>query len=1366
MEECKVSPSHGEPNLTSASWKRMAWAKSRDSWQEDQAPPAPPPEDGKSSPAADAGPITNKIVNWFTGCRTPLGASLDEQSSSLSKGLQRNGCSFEDDLSLGAEANHLQSSTAKPDSPGYVAPAREKRSQFRLKGRSMNSTGSGKSSGTLSSVSELLELYEEDPEEILYNLGFGREEPDIPSKIPSRFFNSSSSAKGIDIKVYLGAQVQRMELENPNFALTSRFRQTEVLATVANVFSEIYSQVSGQPLQKIVSQEGQGQKINPALNAAKILKRNITRSNLLAAAEGSAAPPTSTSDPDKVEARNQASEQGPAPEPESKPQPKVFKKKDSSGLATVAEETNQGAERLCPSASEQNPPLRNGEIASPSTSEQNPPLTNGEVASPSASEQNPALRNGEVASPSASEQNPLQNPFLSDGEALPPVASEQNLLLSNGEASGPTAAETPASLVPPDTPLVLVSVSKEAIVHAPEVGGAQVISVSSDASSLLPVQLSQPRDSFEMEELQSTEDEVSGPGCLSRVGWEHLLRTASQQSDSSGFAEEPSTNVSANLEALTLRQVQESTDSCDSETTLTSHAGGLPSPLVLDHPVYEKLQGEEPLPQPSAAPSVPVRTPEEAPQHVDQVVPASVNEEACGASGDLEAAAPPAGLELDLVDDLGTSTETNPSTPSGSSTPPGPVAEFESLSGPSLSSEQGSGPGVGSEAGGERDLSTSAQLQGALRRAQQRAPAACEERTGRVWVRARDLQGDAEARERNPLLRSSSLPTSWISPTRVVSSVHIQLGQGAVKHHPSAYRYLYEEEESDHGSAGQGEDVQPQAKCRSTLIINPAPPDGNTSAPAPETQADGVGAPPYPLNIPQYLTRSSSSLYSAPADFPRRLLADSPLWSTSSVPDLSQNTTRPRPLLPQHAHLHSASYFGEAASSSNHRTFNAAHYSHAPGTANSPYTPTHTAPYAPYAPAPSPQFSHPLHPAPQATPLPPPHVPYTPPLGLPYSGLVHQYSAPHSAPYGFNLQGSPYHPQVPVPHPHSAPYSLPYAGAPYHPAMAYGQQGPFSPASAPFTPPSSLLPCDSPTPAMSSTEMQLRRVLHEIRDTVQSLGQSPTMPQGSTSSGLLSPAQPVLPLYEELQMRRRSLNVFRSQMMDLELTLMRQQAMVYQHLGPEERREAEQLQRLRTAVRQELQELELQLEDRLLTLEEQLRLCRHPLGMTRGHSIESLSSTSALRAMEPVCDLLREQQSLQSQLGYDAPFRVAGSSVSARSSRAASPARPPQRRRSPSPQRGGLYRTCLNLTPAAPSRPGAAGHPPASTDGQDTDEAQGPGEEQRGGDTYGGGNDHLQQLIAEIKHNLAEEIRQEIVNELLAAVSPRRSPVPARERPV
>ncbi|XP_055070717.2 protein ITPRID2 isoform X2 [Misgurnus anguillicaudatus] len=1292
MEECDAPP---------ARFKRKAWAQSRDSWQasesQDQGAEeqlsAQPIED-KPSTATQSGPVPNKITSWLNGCRTPLGSSLDEQGTSPSKGALKNGCSFEDDLSLGAEANHLQNSKTNPEANGYELPAKDKRSQFKQKGRSMNSTGSGKSNTTVSSVSELLDLYEEDPEEILYNLGFGREEPDIASKIPSRFFSASSRAKGIDIKVYLGAQMQRMEVENPNYALTSRFRQTEVLATVANVFSEIYSHVSGRPAEKIDTETKTPsllKKNNSALNVAKILKRNITKQNLLASStEGSA----------KQLSSSNAEGEGVNPvrdvpsDVEQKPQQKMFWRKDSS-LATVTEEAQQGISEAS----------LNGD--------NHGPLTNGDLST-----ETPALEKDIPDSPvlvSISQTNDVTD------AARETIHKKQETITSTPDK------ELPNLLPNPHMAHLLI----------------------------------QPRDSFEMEELQSNEDEaLPGPGGMFRPGSDRLLRTTSQQSDSSGFAEDPSTDGSGNH-----LKVQESSDSCDSETTVTSHAGDATTPLALDYPIFDRLHGGEAFPQPNRGSSSESGAKQDISEMDNLQNPHSnncINGESVTESGYTTAQDPSTNSS-----DVGSCTVENPTTNLVSNGD----QESKSQSGLGVDPERNIPSQTASESseglhldscGPESPTEPSSTLvhesssgkeqrrQFALHLTQQRSSSVAEERPGRVWVRDLDLLKGRESLDRNPLRRSSSLPTSPHSPARVVTSLRIQLGRGSVKHcTPPSYTYRYEE--GTHGDREEVDSIIEEDEDVDRFGYHSDPVEGDMSG-------IGYGTPPHLLNVPQHLARSSSSLYSVPADWPPRPLGEGPSWSTCSVPNLPHFTGPAHPP-PPHGPTHSPHFKGAYNSSYPTNLNHIPHHSPMPQHQNlngpQSFTPPQWPPFTPH------QLNR--------------HFPQ------PHSAPHYHPSATFHSPHNFS-QGAPYGSSFSPYHPHVPPYYLAYTSSSHPPG---------TPPNHPYYPsPSCPLsyqtpPAPSPAPLLGSTEMQLRRVLHDIRSTMQNLTQGPSMHGGDTPVDRISSPCSVQPLYEELQIRRRSLNVFRTQMMDLELALMRQQSVVYQHLSPEERLDADQLQTLRTAVRQELQELELQLEERLLNLNQQMRsssqnsgVYRHHMGLNRGNSIDSLSNSLALQAVEPVTDLLREQLYLQSELGYDA-----ATSISGQSSRASSPERFNRAHGScsPSPKQGGIYRATLNLTPSLPSRPGVEVPQPGSPerpersisptsvelnrdddDRSRTSEDCGPTEWR----SRSGGHGDLQHLIKEIKQSIAYEIRQEIVNELLAAVSPQRSPLPARKPPV
>ncbi|CAN9497607.1 unnamed protein product [Ophioblennius macclurei] len=1421
--ESNTAPDVRLKPVSMACLRRQAWAHSRDSiWQESKPEPCGGGASGLQRaqsvgaphrPSGEAGQNPNKIASWLIECRTPLEASLDDQSPPPHKGAARNGCSFEDDLSLGAEANHLQSNNNKTESCFGLA-ADQKRSQFKERGRSMNSTGSGKSS-TVSSVSELLDLYETDPVEVLLNLGFGREEPDLNAKIPSRFFNNSSLARGIDIKVYLKAQLQRMELENPNYALTSRFRQIEVLTTVANEFFQLYSQVSGQPVQRISSkdQDSEGgdeirteekppplKKSNSALNVAKLLKKTITKHNLLAASPESPAQANGQA----AAVSNHAQENGHAP----------------AG------------------------PQQEGDAVATTTAPVAP-------AAPAATDSNPKAEAG--------------------GQKL--VRKKDNCTLATvTEESGGDGDPDPPSDKSPDQsssdPEHQVDSSADLQTRSPssEEGGAQVVSQeeqekekeqSSSTPEKAPVALTPPHlaqlrientDSFDMEEIQSNEDEAI-PTRASRTA--DLSRTVSQQSDSSGFAEEPSTDSSSSL------KVQESSDSCDSETTVTSHPSqDLTTPVALDQPPFNLPDAKREEARPDANADVtevdgrinpveeeeeeeesklsPVQFPQYTVHHLPKLAPMEEEQPDEILDEDSESKPEPEaeisqGASAAEQETLQESEESrdpqsqsdpqnteNPSeiVPDASLPTEGDLEENEDQQEPLFSDvhDQLCPPTASSQVLGALNRAKQNKLSQMGRRMEPESDDETPTSPGRGRGKGRSQRGAMR------LQRSSSLPSSLLSPSRVVSSVKIQVGRGQASCSQPRFSVKYSQEDQVEPEVEKAE----SANVLSTLIINPAPSSASNKNPAPAV---------LPKPLPSHLIRSCCSLqsYSPPPDW----TPGAQSWSTQSVPDLSSDQRSLKHFPPPHA-----------GANQNQNSWN-------PGFATLPGARNPSAQYFDPSPSPSPRFNFSAYAFPQ-------HVhPFNHPH--PYSSLpnlLHHQNpsmSPHSGPSGLhtptpgpqlhqsmtNLHQPanntlPYHvgpghlhPGNPMMHHHQG-YNHPYTNQPVYNPNPYGTQSapqylsyqgysiphPVSqypphhhPPPLQMTAEHSLYPGLAPSapgfhPGLASTfnqgynlhsgfsspaagspaghgqgpsgtEAQLKRVLQEIRGTVQSLGETGVNTPDTFSEHRA--AQPSLQSLAEFQQKRRSLSLFRRQMTDLELTIMQQQALVYNHLSPADRMEVEKLQSLRSSVREELQELEQQLEEKLMDL---IHSTQHR-GLGRDNSVDNLFTASTLRAMEPMSDLLSEQFYLQSELNYDSH-----DSSTYPSSRSSSPlrGRGGERRQkgADGEQKQELYRASVDITPATPPRPNARNKGKLKEAEKERDSV-GVREEDAGkgdapekeveevveveGATGGVRLDNLQQLIKEIRESVAQEVRKEIYSELLAAVTPQQqqSPVSAQQ---
>ncbi|XP_051538318.1 protein ITPRID1 isoform X2 [Myxocyprinus asiaticus] len=151
------------------------------------------------------------------------------------KPIRRNR-SAEDDLALGVEAS-LYSKLSLGTVWSFRRSSVDPPSLSRL-----NSFASGVSIQSGVSVMDVLTMLKDDPEELLLDLGFGIDEPDITGRIPARFLNYQSSAHGISFQLFLEAQQSRMDIENPD--VRNRFRQLEVLQQVTTTFSSLVGPIS------------------------------------------------------------------------------------------------------------------------------------------------------------------------------------------------------------------------------------------------------------------------------------------------------------------------------------------------------------------------------------------------------------------------------------------------------------------------------------------------------------------------------------------------------------------------------------------------------------------------------------------------------------------------------------------------------------------------------------------------------------------------------------------------------------------------------------------------------------------------------------------------------------------------------------------------------------------------------------------------------------------------------------------------------------------------------------------------------------------------------------------------------------------
>ncbi|XP_024915553.1 sperm-specific antigen 2 isoform X3 [Cynoglossus semilaevis] len=254
---------------SSSTVRRRAWINSSRQWPTLEESEEPLCQLPSASIADDDvfsdGNLTGKIENWLLGCGSEA-TSRKPGHLSLELSPQTSNC--DDDISLGADAAVCNDgeTPSKAGSCALLSCLKQRHTKSSshsgpyLQSLNLNlsmasSCNSSSTLKTTSSVSEVLQMCAEDAENTLYELGFGFDEPQVPVRIPARFFTFPSQAEGINFRLFLDSQLRRIREEDPRLSLASRFRQVQVLTETANAFYGLYSHVSRTPLQRLETPE-------------------------------------------------------------------------------------------------------------------------------------------------------------------------------------------------------------------------------------------------------------------------------------------------------------------------------------------------------------------------------------------------------------------------------------------------------------------------------------------------------------------------------------------------------------------------------------------------------------------------------------------------------------------------------------------------------------------------------------------------------------------------------------------------------------------------------------------------------------------------------------------------------------------------------------------------------------------------------------------------------------------------------------------------------------------------------------------------------------------------------------------------------